>query len=512
MNLQQFFVSKGYDISEKLNWDKNIELWESWYKGKVRKFHNYYIYNGQKKVKREKKSLQGAKKVAEDWADLLFNEKVKISLDNDESTKAFNKILEKNNGVVKINQGLERSFALGTGALVVSVQNMKIDETLNTIDVTEATTKIQFVGAKKIYPLSWEDNEIKECAFVTYKTIKGINYVFIAMHIINEKGNYEIQNYKFKTQNRNLIETTDDEKEGFIESFDTKNNIPWFTIIKPNICNNIDSDTPFGISVYANSIDVLKELDDAYNELGNEPILGRRRTFISEEMMTYDNGNAELTFDPEDISIYKMPKGFNKDSMIQHDSEDLRTDKLQDAVQFHLNILSAKVGFGQERYKFDGASIQTATGVISENSDMFRTLKKHEQVLDISLKTMIKAVAYASTVFGNDNIKAENITIDYDDSIIEDTGAKQVRAQSEVGANLRSRMNYMKDIRGLGEKQAQEELDLIDSEKLSNQELFGFPASETKIDNKKEKNEDDDDDDDDNKKDDKKKKEEKKEE
>lgn len=55
MNLQQFFQSKGYDISEKLNWDKNIELWESWYKGKVKKFHDYYIYNGQKRVKREKK-------------------------------------------------------------------------------------------------------------------------------------------------------------------------------------------------------------------------------------------------------------------------------------------------------------------------------------------------------------------------------------------------------------------------------------------------------------------------
>ena len=71
MNLQQFFSSKGYDISEKLNWEKYINIWESWYKGKVRKFHNYYIYNGQRKVKMEKKSLQGAKKVAEDWADLL---------------------------------------------------------------------------------------------------------------------------------------------------------------------------------------------------------------------------------------------------------------------------------------------------------------------------------------------------------------------------------------------------------------------------------------------------------
>ena len=501
MNLQQFFSNKGYDISEKLNWEKYIELWETWYKGKVKKFHSYYIYNGQKKVKKEKKSLQGAKKVSEDWADLLFNEKVKINLDNDESTKDLNKIFEKNQAIVKINQGIEKSFALGTGALVTSVQNMKIDEALNTIDVTNASTKIQFVEAKKIYPLSWEDNEIKECAFVTYKTIKGKNYVLIAMHILNEQGNYEIQNYKLESKNKNLIEVSNDEKKEFIEKFDTKSNIPWFAIIKPNICNNIDSDTPFGISVYANSEDVLKELDDSYNELGNEVILGRRRTFVSEEVMTYDNGTEQLTFDPEDISIYRMPKGFNKDSMIQHSSEDLRTDKLQNTVQFHLNILSAKVGFGQERYKFDGNSIQTATGVISENSDMFRTLKKHEQVLDASLKTMIRAVAYASTEFGSYNIKAENITIDYDDSIIEDTGAKQIRAQSEVGAGLRSKMNYMTDVRGLGDKQAQDELDLIASEKVSNQELFGFPVNEEE----KIKN-------DNNNEEDKKKKEEKKEE
>lgn len=494
MNLEQFFISKGYDISEKFNWDKYIETWDEWYKGKVKKFHSYYIYNGQKKVKKEKKALQGAKKVSEDWADLLYNEKVKINLDDDNSTKQLNEIFDKNNAVVKINQGLEKTFALGTGALVIAVNGLEVDETLNIIDVTNAKVGIQFVTAKKIYPLSWENGEIKECAFVTYKNKKGVNYVYIAMHIINEKGNYEIQNYKFKAENKNLVEVNgEDNNEGFINTFDTKSNVPWFSIFKPNICNNIDSDTPFGISVFANSIDVLKELDDAYNELGNEPVLGRRRTFISEEMMTYDDGSQQLTFDPEDISIYRMPKGFNKDSMIQHDSQDLRTDKLQSDVQFQLNILSSKVGFGQERYKFDGVAIQTATGVISENSDMFRTIKKHEQVLDNSLKNTIKAVVYAANTFCNypTIMKADNISIDYDDSIIEDTGAKQIRAQSEVGAGLRSKLNYMTDIRGLGKKQAQKELEQIDSEKMSNQELFGFTPTQNddKDDNKKEQEE-----------------------
>ena len=478
MNLQQFFQSKGYDISEKLNWDKHLDLWESWYKGKVRKFHNYYIYNGQKRVKREKKSLQGAKKVCEDWADLLYNEKVKISLGKDEDTKQINEILNKNNATVLINQGIERSFELGTGALVVSIQDMSIDENKNIIDVTNARPKLEFVEGKKIYPLSWERTQIKECAFVAYKTIKGINYIYISMHVINKQDNYEIQNYKFKAQNRNIVVSPIEKEDGCVSKFDTKNNIPWFSIIKPNICNNIDSDTPFGISIYANSIDVLKELDDAYNELGNEPVLGRRRTFISEEMMSYDSGNETLTFDPEDISIYRMPKGFNKDSMIQHDSSDLRTDKLQEDVQFQLNILSSKVGFGQERYKFNGGAIQTATGVISENSDMFRTIKKHEQVLDFSLKTMIIALAYASSTFASYNIDANTIVIDYDDSIIEDKGAEQIRAQTEVANGTRSKKSYMRNIRNMTDKEIETELQEIQEEKQSKQQSFGFQTEE----------------------------------
>lgn len=478
MNLQQFFQSKGYDISEKLNWDKYLDLWESWYKGKVRKFHNYYIYNGQKRVKKEKKSLQGAKKTCEDWADLLYNEKVKINLGKDVDTKQLNKILNQNNATVLINQGVERSFKLGTGALVVSIQDMIVDEDKNIIDVTNAKPKLEFVEGKKIYPLSWQGTEIKECAFVTYKTIKGVNYIYISMHVFNEIGNYEIQNYKFKAQNRNIVVSPIENEDGFVNTFDTKSEIPWFSIIKPNICNNIDSDTPFGISVYANSIDVLKELDDAYNELGNEPVLGRRRTFISEEMMAYDSGNEIMTFDPEDISIYRMPKGFDKNSMIQHDSSDLRTDKLQEDVQFQLNILSSKVGFGQQRYKFNQGQIQTATGVISENSDMFRTIKKHEQVLENSLRTIITALAYASSTFSNYNIDASTIVIDFDDSIIEDKGAEQIRAQTEVANGTRSKKSYMKNIRNMTDKEIETELQEIQEEKQNSQKAFGFEKEE----------------------------------
>lgn len=477
MNLQQFFSSQGYDISEKINWESYISTWNSWYIGKVRKFHTYYIYNGQRKVKMEKKSMQGAKKVSEDWADLLFNERVKINLKKKKDTEMLNEILRQNNATVLINRGIEKSFALGTGALVVSVQDMEQDETNNTIDVTNSKIKLEFVEAKKIIPLTWENGIIKECAFITVKYKKGQTYIYIAMHILNEVQNYVIKNYMFKGKYNSFVEANKEEKEGFIDEFDTKSNIPWFSIITPNICNNIDSESPFGISVYANSIDTLKSLDNAYDGLDNEVTIGRRRTFVAEEMLTYDEGEQRMVFDPNDISVYRMPKGFNKASMIEHDDADLRTSSYIEAVNYQLNILSSKVGFGNERYKFDGQAIQTATGVISENSDMFRTIKKHEQVLENSLTTIVKAIAYASSTFGNQIIDATKVTIDFDDSIIEDRGAEQVRAMQEVSQGLRSKVSYMTKHQGLNEEQAQEELKRIQDEKMSNQEAFGFTTN-----------------------------------
>ena len=297
------------------------------------------------------------------------------------------------------------------------------------------------------------------------------------MHILNDKGNYVIKNYMFKGKYSSFVEANDEEKEGFLDEFDTQSDTPWFSIIKPNICNNIDSETPFGLSVYANAIDTLKCLDNAYDGLDNEVTIGRRRTFVAEEMLTYDNGEGKMVFDPNDISVYRMPKGFNKDAMIEHDDANLRSDQFINSVNYQLNILSSKVGFGQERYKFDGQAIQTATGVISENSDMFRTIKKHEQMLEDSLVTIIKAIAYASTTFGKANIDASVVTIDFDDSIIEDRGAEKVRAMQEVSQNLRSKESYIINYRNLNEQQVKEELEKIQKEKMSNQEAFGFKSN-----------------------------------
>ena len=99
----------------------------------------------------------------------------------------------------------------------------------------------------------------------------------------------------------------------------------------------------------------------------------------------------------------------------------LRTNEFNAGVQDMLNVLSTKCGFGENHYKFDRGSISTATQIISENSSLFRTVKKHEIILESVLVNLCRTIlrmanAYLGMSFDED----VEISIDFDDSIIED--------------------------------------------------------------------------------------------
>ena len=74
-------------------------------------------------------------------------------------------------------------------------------------------------------------------------------------------------------------------------------------------------------------------------------------------------------------------------------------------------------GMGEDQYQFQSSGgVKTAREVISENSKLFRTLKKHEIVLKSALISLITALLEIM------NIKNElDTVIEFDDSIIEDT-------------------------------------------------------------------------------------------
>lgn len=430
VTLKDFFRSVGYNIDVFFDNQDRIQNYISWYYGIVENFHRYYIFNGDTKIFRNRYSLHFPKRICESFADLICNEKLSIHLSSDNSSKILDDILEKNHFFLKLNQAVEKSFALGFGAFVLSFDKSKIN--------------IQFVTCDKIIPLRYDNNYIYDCAFVTDSFDFNGDFVrFIQIHHKDDKDQYVIDNYKFAVGASGELDPFEEDKYYDIpRHIETHSELPWFCIIKPNCVNNLDINSPFGLPIYFNCLDIIKGLDIIYDSLVNEIQNGRKRLFVtSDALKVSSKGCLKNAFDPNDVVFYLLDNNNDQDKnkYVQEVNGQLRINELRLALQTNLELLSNKLGFGKEYFNLGNnnryKNQMTATEVISSNSDLYRTVHKHEILIEASLKDLIKSIQFISKNIFNINIDGD-IFIDFDDSIIESDESKrdQDRKDVEMGA------------------------------------------------------------------------------
>ncbi len=399
-----------------------VDLWKEWYRGEVPSFHNYTVFNGIRHVRCRKKTASLAKKTAEDWADRLMNEKVRIRLDGGAEQAFFDAFCEKSRFRLQMNRWQELCFALGTCAYVVRLEGVAVDERGNRSG-GEGELKLDCVPADGIFPLSWENREITECAFATERMTGGQNYVYLQIHVKGRDGCYEIRNRLFEENGGSLTETDLDASPlfaGVAPVFHTGSRHPYFVTDSPNIGNNFDPASPMGISVYANALDQLMVCDNIYDSLDNEFRLGRKRVMVKPEAV--QNRDGEPLFDPNDLVFYILPEDGTPSSSVQEIQAKLRVQEHLTGLQTALSMLAVRCGFGPGHWRLDEGHLTTATEVISTNSDEYRTLKKHEIVLEQALIQLTRTLLRAGRQFlGLELDENVRITVDFDDSIIEDT-------------------------------------------------------------------------------------------
>lgn len=400
------------------------DLWLQWYAGDVKVFHHYQEYNGNNNIKRVRKTLNMPKKICEDWANLLLNEKTEVAYGDEEQQKNLWQLLNRVNFWTKGNKGVEKTFALGTGAFIESYDD-------------KGKERLQFINAKKIYPITIDQDTITECGFVSVNS----NETIIQLHLLVE-DNYIIRTLVYQKQTN---DTSADVGTLISDTVvETGSNIAWFQILKPNIANNIDINSPMGISIFANALDVLQGVDLAYDGFCEEMRLGRSRIFVNKDLVRFDVNGTTKTFDNNESGFYYGGESENA-KPFEFYSPALRTESYFNGINNALNLLSSKVGFGENHYRFDMGGISTATQVISENSEMFRSLKKHEIILNDVIIGVCKALMYIHNEFTEDTYKFDlntNIEVKFDDSIIEDKESQKMTDRQDVNMGVMSKVEY----------------------------------------------------------------------
>ena len=457
-----------------------IDVWKSWYKGVVDDFHFYNIKIADgTNVEVEKKTMSLAKKSSEDLMKLNWSNKCDIRLDTEEKTKKLWEILDskQNNFTIMFPQLLEIAFALGTAGM-----NEYKDEL--------GRTRIEYMkNPSCLVPYAYDNFNIT--GFVTFdqwqetERNKPVFYTHLTYHEFKteEDENGELKQkyiklnelYKSKDVNTLGKEMPFEEKFPNVEeSVEYETDTPHFQIIKPPIVNNVDIESPMGISIFANSIDKLKSIDDKYDSFDMEFIDGKRRILVDRTALksapqVNDDGSIsqQLFFDRNDRTYVAM-NGM-KDQPVKDISFDLRYQEHIDSINAELSWYSSSIGLGSDYYKVDGKGNATATEILSEDDEAFRTKQVYETVIRDTIIDLVKSICFLEEI----EIDENEIEIIMDYSRFENQEKTQQRLEREVAKGLTSKVEYRMKVYGEEESVARQKIEEIKNNNPSMEDIIG---------------------------------------
>lgn len=445
------YLNKKHGAKLSTEYYSKIKTWREWWEGYVEGFHSYKQLGADKKPrKREIYRLGMAKRVCEDWAALLLNEKTSVSVEHANSSlflqgeDGMGGVFGYNNFWNEGNELIEKTFAFGTGAFIARAEGAKIAENGSVIATEDCKVGIEYVDALHIVPLSVKKSQIVECAFVSRFSKMGKECCYIESHTLDKAGNYVIENEYF------VIDGTELKKqelpEGVAERINTGSPIRWFAIVTPNVSNNIRENNGLGLSIYANAIDILKGVDTAYNNFVRDFKLGGKKVFYNRSM-TQTNEKGD-TITPDDVTqqlFHMVGDGmeFDAKEMVQEFNPSLRVVENKEGVQSQLDYLSFKCGMGTHRYQFQNSGIKTATEYSGERQELVQHAHRHMITLETAMVTLCRAILYIGKTFCNADCDPETeITINFEDGFIIDEDALRERDRQDVRDGLLTKWEY----------------------------------------------------------------------
>ena len=318
-----------------------------------------------------------------------------------------------------------------------------------------------------IVPLTYDEEDTEELAIASSYTKDTQEYLYVQIFKHTGDTEYTIYNHYFKVSKGGGYEEAS-APNGEVKSY--KLPCKPFVILKPNIENNI-KDVPLGVSVYANALDNLESCDLSYDNMFMDTLLGKKRIFMDQAAVALkpralakdDQGNDRAVRPQIDIgatlekSLYvttgeTLPG--DKPFFTEYNPS-LRVDENKENVQFNLNLLSAKVGLGQNRYQFNQTSMTTATQVKASNKDLTESVWKQR----ISIQDALVELVRAALILGKEKLKQNldvdaRITIQFDDTMFSDEEAERMRFMQEISAGIRQRWEYRVKYDGESEEEA----------------------------------------------------------
>ena len=482
-------------------YDFGVFIWKLLWKGFYKPWH--YIPAptvADPEAKRTMYRMNMAKAVCAEMAGLVWGEEcsVNVSIEgresDDENTDPLNefvqKVLCKNAFREKMQESIEEGLALG-GAAYKTWAEAKHDENGNELPETRKIM-LGYAMADQFIPISWDNAKVTEGVFVSRIAKGGWYYTRLEWHkwngmtyvITNELYRAQIQKGKDGGDSQDILGVRYPLAEIYpyleeITEVPVEESL--FTYWRTPIANNLDDNSPLGMSIYGNAMETLHALDICYDSFVREFRLGKKRIIVPARSVRSvadpQTGRLLRYFDPNDETYEALASDTPDDLKITDNSVELRVEEHVAAINAFLSILCMQIGFSAGTFTFDQhTGLKTATEVVSENSKTFKTIKTIQNQIRPAIEHMVRNIIDVAILYEMEDegqrIEAlaapgYNVNVVFDDGVTQDRQTNINEGVMLVGAGLLSKFTFMTDPKygqGLTPEEAQEELNRIKGE------------------------------------------------
>lgn len=268
--------------------------------------------------------------------------------------------------------------------------------------VTECDSNGNITGI--VFKDSYEENDkcytrLEYHRFVETQTENGKFYPYYVSNRAYVSQSSESQGQPIplsKTKWANLMSDTPPiTKEG-----DQRLDGPMFGVFRTPQANNVDMSSPLGLSVFAEAIEELKDLDVAYSR-NSEEIFDSQRIVLADDRLMYESGkNLKKRGNPA-VKLARFVKnvfGNSQEEFYQEINPQLNTDTRLSGINALLSQIGYKCGFSNGYFVFnESTGIQTATGVEAEQQ---RTIQFVKDVRD-KLENCLDGAIYGMSIYAD---------------------------------------------------------------------------------------------------------------
>ena len=422
--VREWLRRQGYSTRALEDMEPHVREWDRWMRA-VGEFYDYRDTDGFGRVYQvHRRSIMPAMRVCREWGSLLLDEKTVVACESQACTDWLGSLFSTTNFWGRVQETVVRAFGLGTGAFAVWM------------DVGRCLVRVRHYDARMVVPLSWDAEGVRECAFVTRCFSRGALLDQLQMHVVGDDGAYRIRTVCFDGDGREVA------VPGVAADVATGSTGPTFGIVRPAVPNARVDFSPYGQSVFADAVDAVQSVDLAYDALVNEVDAGKMRVFLSDVMFdqerTKDGRRVPIPFGKGDCTVFR--KVMSTEDTIQEFAPALRTEAQGKAFRLALQVLGDLCGLGVNYFDLDNVGyVKTATEVSSDNSALMRNVRKNENSLEGALAGVAHALLSCARHMGEGLPDEGDVSVIYDDSIVQDTASEKRQDMDEVVTGLLTR-------------------------------------------------------------------------